>query len=400
MSGLRPSSVFDELGPGDADTAVSVIVKITGETCNINCFYCYEKRKPYPQKNFLAAENLRTFLNSIGPRPIALELHGGEPLLIGKDRLTELLKVIADFPNVVRLSLQTNATLLDDEWLGIFRSARPRLQLGLSVDGDHKGNAFRLDYKGRSTIDAVISALDLCEARRQPCGVIVVVNKANCSGASEVLDFLSRWTVIKTVSLVPCFDFQTLPKQIPKAQRAAVEALAASAAEGAPGWAVTPEEYGAFVIQACDHWLSSHHYGQYLLEPVMSVVRKIEGRHTTSCHFTSLKCAHVLTLYPDGRVGVCDELPMPAGLLASSDKGFQVDVDTLSEAETRLPLFRRFESLIAKCQKCSYLKICGGGCFATRLRYEGTNLDDAYCGYRIRLIEHVRKTMTRAMSTT
>ena len=67
--------------------AIAVIAKLPGEVCNINCHYCFERRKPYPGAKFLAASTLRRFLTVAGGRPLSVTLHGGEPLIIGPDAM-------------------------------------------------------------------------------------------------------------------------------------------------------------------------------------------------------------------------------------------------------------------------------------------------------------------------
>jgi sulfatase maturation enzyme AslB (radical SAM superfamily) len=138
-------SVLRELEPADARTAVSIIAKLTGEACNINCFYCYEKRKPYPSDTYLAPETLEAFLDGLKGHPISLELHGGEPLLLGRARMRSLLEKLSTYPNVVRLAMQTNGTLLDEKWLDLFDELAPKLELGISLDGDDDANRFRVD---------------------------------------------------------------------------------------------------------------------------------------------------------------------------------------------------------------------------------------------------------------
>jgi uncharacterized protein len=172
-----------------------------------------------------------------------------------------------------------------------------------------------------------------------------------------------------------------------------MRALISEGAAGHAGWAITPLDYAQFLKEAIDHWISTERYLSFLLEPAMSVARRLEGRHTTSCHFTNLKCSHVMTLYPDGKVGTCDELPMPEGFLGRANVG---TFDELAAAMVRSGLYKGFEPLLNKCLMCGYRNVCGGGCLATRLRYHGTPHDDAYCDYRIQLIEHVREVVEGA----
>lgn len=66
------------------DKWLSVILKLPGEVCNINCVYCYEKRRPYENNKFMNPNDVTKFLNLFNGRPLSIELHGGEPLILGK----------------------------------------------------------------------------------------------------------------------------------------------------------------------------------------------------------------------------------------------------------------------------------------------------------------------------
>ena len=103
--------------PGESLTA---IVKLAGMACNINCYYCYEKRKPYPDEAWLTPATLARFLEVCGSRPLRIVLHGGEPLLIGVRRMRALLKVFAAYPGPLELTMQTNGLLLSDAWIDLF----------------------------------------------------------------------------------------------------------------------------------------------------------------------------------------------------------------------------------------------------------------------------------------
>lgn len=386
MTASWHEEIFHSPEAGEIDVARSVIVKVSGETCNINCFYCYEKRKPYPSARYLSAETLRAFFERLGPGPLAIELHGGEPLIVGKDRMRDLLTAIGERPDVVRLSIQTNGTLLDDEWLDLFQEFAPRLEIGVSLDGDESANALRADYLDQSTFDTVARALTLLDKRKVSCGAICVVSSANVDRPHELMAFFRQWPAIKSLSFVPCFDFSASPKRIPRHNAARLTPMLAVPGE-APAWAISPRQYSTFLVDAAASWIDQQLYEAFALEPIMSVIRKLEGRHTGLCHFTNLKCGQVMTLYPDGRIGTCDELPLPAGLIGKTQV---LDSQALVNNIVGGQLFDDMAPLLTKCLGCSYKVECGGGCLATRLKYYGTPHYEAYCEHRVELIEGVK----------
>ncbi|MGO4636117.1 SPASM domain-containing protein [Streptomyces sp. 2RAF24] len=100
----------------------------------------------------------------------------------------------------------------------------------------------------------------------------------------------------------------------------------------------------------------------------MSTIRRLRG--------LGLKCDHVFTLYPDGRLGSCDELPWPQAQLTRLDQ--PAGEPDIVAAQRRLPLLNQGKDLMGRCIGCSYRSACGGGCIATRWRPDGRH-DSRLC---------------------
>ncbi|MDH6223675.1 radical SAM protein [Streptomyces sp. MJP52] len=292
-------SLYRSLEPGAADTAVSVILKLRGETCDIDCLYCYEKRKEAPGGARIDAGQVRRLTELFRGRPIAVELHGGEPLTAGRDHMAEVLVELAAQPTVVRVSLQTNGVLLDDEWLDLFDELCPDLQIGISLDGDAEGSTWRVGYDGRPTYPKVTAALRLLAARGKKAGVITAVTPAVLGRAAAVLDHLAGFEAVNAVSFVPCFDASVRRTTAAPGDRRPASRLLQQAAvrgSGGPAWAISPAQYADFVLAAAVRWLEEGHFTRMKLEPAVSVIRRLRGLESGFCHFSDLKCDHVFTL--------------------------------------------------------------------------------------------------------
>jgi uncharacterized protein len=99
-------------------------MKSRGETCDIDCLYCYEKRKEAPGGARIDASQVRRIADLFRGRPLVVELHGGEPLTAGRDHLAEVLRELDAQSRVICVSLQTNGVLLDEK--DMVRSRFPR----------------------------------------------------------------------------------------------------------------------------------------------------------------------------------------------------------------------------------------------------------------------------------
>jgi uncharacterized protein len=371
--------------PGPTD-GLLVILKLPGETCNINCHYCYEKRKPYDGHRVLSPEILRRFLHLCGRRPLRVVLHGGEPLIIGRRRMSTLLEVLRGYEGALQLALQTNGTLLDDEWLDFWECSWPSIEISISLDGDPDANRHRVDYRERPTHKLVAAALQRMAERGRPVGVIAVVTRIALGRAHAIVDHMRGFSAVRALKLSQCLDINVVSKTYRTANQGALAVLNPTGL-GIPGWGTTPDEYAEFLIEAWHAWRSTGAYRQFLLEPFNSIVRALDGRSVGFSHFSDRKEPFILTLYPDGRIGSSDEFLMPMSLLGHIDTA--TSIEPLLAMDTNPELRERMRQLLSVCATCTHEASCRGGSLADRVRYAAADLDEDYCAYRRRLIYHV-----------
>ncbi|RMI37522.1 radical SAM protein [Actinomadura harenae] len=387
--------MYARLDPGDHARAVSVILKLRGETCDVDCLYCFEKRKETPGGRRVDAAQVHRLAALFAGRPLAVELHGGEPLTAGKAAVADVLRALAASPNVVRVSLQTNGLRLDDAWLDLFDEHLPSLEIGISLDGDTQGNSWRVGYDGGPVYPRVVESLRLLERRNRTTSVICAVTPQILGRAAEIVDHLASFPAVTAISFVPCFDSSVVAPTRSASTRIGTSRVLQASAIGpsGPAWAITPPQYADFVLSAAVHWVRAGWFRKIKLDPVVSVIRRLRGLRTGSCHFDDLKCDHIFTLYPDGRLGSCDELPWPQAQLARLPLlHSQQDV---RRAQDRSRLLADAHALIAPCTSCDYQDTCGGGCMAVRRRYSHADLGDVYCDHRMRLVDGVAALLTQ-----
>lgn len=175
---------------------LEVILK-TVERCNINCSYCYffqGEDKSYknhpPFITWNTIENLTKFLiegiQQLQIKSIQIDLHGGEPTLQKKtdfDRMCQHFRSYLDPLIELSLALQTNATLIDEEWIQLF--SKHRVLIGISIDGPKEINdRFRIDHKGLGTYDRTVEGLKKLQAaaedkKIEKIAALCVINPKN-----------------------------------------------------------------------------------------------------------------------------------------------------------------------------------------------------------------------------
>lgn len=155
----------------DSSNTLEAVIKIA-ERCNINCSYCYmfnmsnkdyESRPKFMSLNTM--ENVAKFLYegavSIEAKSISVVLHGGEPLYMPKAQfvgLVSILRNIFDKDIALNIGLQTNAILVDEEWIDIFHKFK--IDVSVSIDGNEQGNdEFRIDHRGNGTYKKALKGI-------------------------------------------------------------------------------------------------------------------------------------------------------------------------------------------------------------------------------------------------
>ncbi len=165
-----------------------IVLKICSR-CNINCSYCYmynmgDDSYTTQPKFFtlelanILAQKIKKHCITHNQKKFSITLHGGEPLLYGKKRFVELIKIFKSIESSelnIEIGLQTNGVLLDEEWCDLF--LKNNINIGISLDGIEAVNdEFRVDFKGNGTYHKVIDAINLCKEKQVPFGILSVVN--------------------------------------------------------------------------------------------------------------------------------------------------------------------------------------------------------------------------------
>lgn len=147
---------------------VEIILKVA-ERCNLNCTYCYffnKENKDFENHPALISVEtirhlvrfLRTSSQEISGTVFQIDIHGGEPLLLGPKRFSEMVSIIAEGlhdAREVNFTVQTNAVLINEAWLEVFE--RHKIYVGVSVDGPKsQHDAHRIDRRGRGTFDSMV----------------------------------------------------------------------------------------------------------------------------------------------------------------------------------------------------------------------------------------------------
>src|SRR5450755_1436107 len=204
--------------PG-APVAFHAMAKPTGAICNLDCEYCFflSKEMQYPGSRFRMAEGLQeTYIRQLfeaharAPE-VVVAWQGGEPTIMGIEffrRSIELQRRYAPPGQRVVNTLQTNGTLLDDEW-GAFLKAHEFL-VGISIDGPPDiHDTYRVSKGGLPTFDRVAAGLDVLRRHGVDWNVLTTIHAANGDQGARVYRFLRDELGARFVQFIPIVERAT-----------------------------------------------------------------------------------------------------------------------------------------------------------------------------------------------
>lgn len=324
------------------------ILKVSS-VCNLNCSYCYMynmgdttfKGKPRAMDMKIAKKSVERIFEYAKQNElnfISLSLHGGEPLLVGKDWISQFMheiKKLAPENLRVQISLQTNGTLLDEDWISLLKSYG--ISLGISFDGPPEWhNRYRVDFSGRGSYQKVRNAVDLVIEKgiEAPNWGVLVVANPNYSGV-DIYKHLIDIGVSNMDFLWPDYHHDNIPPWPPGA-------LAEFYKNIFDKW-----------FQAADPNITIRWF-EIAIGLILGINRKID-----SLGPNSLEMAVVET---DGSLEPLDVLRTCENGMAQV--GLNVMNDSISDLY-KTELFKECcdnQSLLPTvCKSCSAYKVCGGG---------------------------------------
>ena len=339
-----------------ASSPFHLMIKPAGPDCNLACEYCYYrgKRSLYPGSDLRMSERVleqvvRSYLHANPTPEVVFGWQGGEPLLAGLDfyrRAVALQAQHAAPGQRVENTLQTNGTLLTEEWCEFLREHG--FLVGLSLDGPRDcHDAYRRDPAGAPTLHRVMSAARLLKAHRVQFNILATVHAANADHPVEVYRFLRDEVGARFLQFIPIVE----PSRDPRG--------------GTPVTvrSVAGPQYGRFLIGVFDEWVQRD-VGRVFVQAFDSALASWLGGDSSLCVFAE-ECGRALVLEHNGDLYSCDHFVQAdrhLGNIMRSPLAKLVD----SDSQRAFGRAKR-DALPRSCRECRFLFACHGGCPKDRL---------------------------------
>lgn len=350
----------------------SVLAKPNGAACNLDCTYCFylSKELLYDDGQTMSEQTLETYLRSLfDAQPdgvVEVAWQGGEPTMRGLDffrRAVALAEQLHRPGQQVSHAIQTNGTLLDEEWAAFL--AEHRFLVGLSMDGPaHLHDAYRVNRAGRGSHAQVERAWRLLADHGVDTNLLCTVHAANADHPVEVYRYFRDELGARFLQFIPIVE-RTPRELLARAEQGwrvtpgpgKRDLLYRQTGDAVTSRSVRPEAWGEFMVAVFDEWLA-HDVGEVFVQHVDVVLGNAFGRYSLCVH--SPECGDALAVEHTGDVYSCDHYVEPEHLLGTVARdGLRALVD--SERQREFGRAKR-TSLPRQCQECPVRWACHGGC--------------------------------------
>lgn len=349
------------------------VLKPVGPKCNLHCSYCYHgtvkkskfKRYSYLKENTIMSEKLLERITAQAVKflcgKLEFDWHGGEPLLAGLDFYKDAVRIqkrhqCEDI--VIKNCIQTNATLINDEWIKFFKEHD--FSIGVSLDGTQMNHDLhRFYHSGKGSYDDVVKNLKRLKKAGIKYGAICVITPFH---ERDPHNLMKTFVDAGITSVKIHFSHH-------------------------PDLRLSPEEYADYIIDIFEVWLSEYatKISISLFEDIFCV---LFGLRLPNCHG---KCGEVLLSFePNGDVWLCDQS------FGCEDYRFgnimERDLGSILNGEKYLGFLKTRTRLTDSCSNCEWHEFCYGGCTYFRTfktgKIEGENY---YCNGMKKIFEYVTK---------
>jgi len=326
------------------------IVKPVGNACNLRCKYCFYNGQSQAKSKLMSDELLERFIIQflgLFPGSKSFIWHGGEPTLAGLQFYQRAMVLQeqhrVDDCKVVNY-IQTNGTLINDEWASFFKEHS--FKVGVSLDGNRNSHdRFRVDASGDGSFDRVMKGISYLRKHEVRFGLIMTLTKDNLPDLENNLDFVRTFGVGVATN-----DYDTSSSSVE------LKAQGIDADLACQVWS-----------RSLDWWLNANDQNLRFRE-IDNIISGVLGHQPRNCTYNGT-CHHYFCLHNDGEVYPCDRLSWSkANCLGDLNQEGLEEILRGSKASEHL---QRTQKLPSDCQACEHLRVCNNGCTALRSQQTG-----------------------------
>ena len=351
------------------EKTVSFLIKPASSSCNLRCRYCFyndvSENRDMPATGIMSentieilAERIHQVIGHTGNAHISFQ--GGEPTVAGLSFFETFTNVMAKQHKEIKTtySIQTNATLLDDDWAEFFYEHD--FLVGVSLDGfESNMNKYRFDAENNSVYYKVLKGIELLKKHDVEYNILTVITKDLAKHPKALFDFyLSHH--FDYVQLIPC-----LP----------------GLSEKENDMSLTPELYASFYNTIFDCWIKALKKHKVVnINLFDNLASMLQGTSPYQCGMLG-RCQISYIIEANGDVYPCDFYCLDQYRLGNIRL---LTFREMAESNTAQNFLKDNDCYKEICHTCPYEKICHGGCRRQNVCW----MNETTCGYR-KVLDHV-----------
>lgn len=337
-----------------------VMTKPVGAVCNLACAYCYylEKANLYKDtsKHVMSDELLEKFIREyIGSQTmheVLFTWHGGETLMRPLSFYRKVVELQRQYAggHAIDNCIQTNGTLLTDEWCEFFKENN--WLVGISIDGPQEfHDEYRKNRSGRPSFAKVMQGIRLLNKHGVEWNAMAVVNDYNADYPLEFYHFFKE---------IGCryIQFAPIVERLSKHEDGRYLATPLQPGEQLADFSVSPEQWGNFLCTLFDEWVRND-VGQIFIQLFDSTLANWVGEQPGVCSMAKT-CGHAGVKEFNGDVYACDHYVFPEFKLGNIYQQTLVEM-MYSERQMEFGQMKQ-KSLPSQCRACEFLFACNGEC--------------------------------------
>lgn len=344
----------------------SFLIKPASSLCNMRCRYCFyaevSKIRSIESYGVMQPAVTQAILQNIfadinDGDDVSFAFQGGEPTLAGLAYFEHFIALVQQQTKrvAVHYAIQTNGFVIDETWCDFLK--KHHFLVGLSLDGDAKmHDENRLDAEQKGTFSRIMHTKNLLDAYKIEYNILWVLTNHHARYPAKVWSFL-RQENIAYVQFIPCLS---------------------ELSGGHSAYALTPERFASFYSALFKLWKRDLIAGKYVSVKFFDDLFNLLTKHAvTACGFTGA-CQMQWVVEADGSVYPCDFFVTDAWRVGNLAKQTYAQIQNNALIEEYKARKREISTL---CARCTYQKMCGGGC----VRMRGNmywNDAETICGYQ------------------
>ncbi len=327
----------------------SLLVKPASADCNLRCTYCFylEKKELYPDlpRLRMSDETLEKMISSYMGIPMqqySIGWQGGEPTLMGLDFFKKVVQLQQKYGRpgaMVSNGLQTNGTLIDDEWAQFL--AKYKFLVGVSLDGmEEVHNHYRKYGSNKGSHADVLRGIEALKRNNVDFNILTLVNNISVKKPLDIYNYLKD-KGFYFQQFIECLEFDKNGELYP--------------------YSVKAEEWGKFLCDIFDEWYKED-TRKISIRLFDAVLNKLVNGNIVCCPMGN-DCRHYFVVEHNGDIYPCDFYVQDDLKLGNINTG---EWQNFAEHEKYDEFGLAKAQMAPQCKECEFLFLCQGDCQKNR----------------------------------